>query len=410
MQLTGALFTLALAGLLAGFTAPPTTSAVFSVATAIALTAVVAASPYVWQSGAFMLPDNSAWLACLGVLLATLAATTGPRPLAPLLLAGVLALAAVWFRQIHLWTCAVVWAGAAVCAARPTITLRRVGPLLQLKDLLPAPLVTPQPRTSNSPLAILTTGLLITFPAFASVAWLASLWGGLVPPSFKHWYTTGALQLGAPAFILTLLAGYALALAPLWWPTARHALTHHRAALLVAAASGLALGLLGPTEPGFAQGRFGGIWSLIDLVPSVLGRAPLAVAGSIAGATVVAILLAGLRPRERWVMLAALAGFAAAQSASEQLWQRYSEPWALIWLVVACALVAKHQHEDERANTNTPRPTSPGWRILAPAALALVLATLTALGFARSGIARDEGAALGRIEPAPSDQPQAPNP
>lgn len=385
LQLTGGLFTLAWVGLLVWWAARR--CGAHGTTAALVCVLPVAASPYVWQSGAFMLPDNSAWLAVTGVLLASLAAVQASTRATWrwLALAGLLAFASVWLRQIHLWTAGVVWAAAALSAAAP---LRQRGPLLAVSDALPL-------RTTRKArwLAHLGLGIALTLPAFASVAWFASIWGGLVPPSFKLWYTTGVTQPGASAFILTLIAAYGVFFAGWWWPAAKAAWTSHRAALLLSALIGLALALIGPTEPGFQQGRFGGLWSIVALVPSVLGRAPLVAAGAVAGAVLVAVLLAGMAPRQRWIMLAALVGFAAAQTANEQLWQRYNEPMVLLWLVLACVL-GSSRTEDTRL--------MPTWRVIGPLALALGLAAVTALGFARSGVAHDEGLTVGQVPPSPA--------
>jgi hypothetical protein len=60
------------------------------------------------------------------------------------------------------------------------------------------------------------------------------------------------------------------------------------------------------------------------------------------GAVVLAALLTAAskaRPGMGWVLLVTLLAFTAAQAASYQLWQRYNEPFALMFLALACALV-----------------------------------------------------------------------
>jgi hypothetical protein len=345
MQRLGLCFTLALVSILTYWIARRLASSTASstdpapTLTAITLGLIFAASPYVTQSAVWLLPDNAGWLCVCVVLL--LALQTPRSSLGRWLLLGAMGLgvlAAVWARQIHLWTAGLLWASAwlmATLPATPSPTPAPDGaPLLSPRDLLPHSAAA-WPRLA----ALLAIAILVTLPAFASVWWLYQHWGQmLAPPTFRAWYRTGALQLGTSAFMLTLIAAWSVPLVGLWWPGARRVWTHHRLALFLAAALGLTLGLIGPTIPGVIHGRFGAIWSLLALGPNLADRSLLLALGSMLGAMVVVCWLAAMPRRERWIMLAALSAFAASQTANQQLWQRYHDPMVLLWLVIASTL------------------------------------------------------------------------
>jgi hypothetical protein len=337
----------------------------------------VLASAYVWQSGAFMLPDNSGWLAVLGCLvLALRVARSGPGRAWPLLALGACVLGAVWLRQIHLWTAGLLWCAAWVGAQRGRAA-DDVGPLLDVRELAP----------TSARLGWLALAVGLSLPAFGSVAWLWSVWGGLVPPTFKEWYTTGERQLAAGAFNLLLLGVVSVFFGGHLWPGLVRAWRAHRLALAVALAAGLVAGVIGQSGASAEAGRFGGVWGVIAMAPVVGGRSLLVVAGSVVGAVCVAGWLTGMARSERWVMLAALAGFCAAQMANEQLWQRYNEPFVLLWVALASGLCAGQRVEGPMR----------AWRVVGPVALALGLAVMGAALFARSGVSTDEGIGLGRM-------------
>ena len=74
-------------------------------------------------------------------------------------------------------------------------------------------------------------------------------------------------------------------------------------------------------------------------LPTVAGRSPLVIGLAVLGGGGAAVALHALRGRDRWVMAAALVGFVLAQSATPLLWQRYYEPFVLLWLLLAAAAV-----------------------------------------------------------------------
>jgi hypothetical protein len=127
-------------------------------------------------------------------------------------------------------------------------------------------------------------------------------------------------------------------------------------------------------------------------MPTVLDRSSLICTGSIAGAIALVCWLALLPRRARWVMLAALGGFIASQTLNAQLWQRYHEPFILMWIAVCMAIALG-------SGTCT---GSRKWSMLGPCVLALVLTALTLREIAQSSPGQDEGVRIGHIFPSPT--------
>jgi hypothetical protein len=408
MQRLGLCFSLALVGILTWWiarrlTAPAANSIPPSdpapTLTAITLGLIFAASPYVTQSAVWLLPDNAGWLCVCVVLL--LALHTPRSSLGRWLLLGAMGLgvlAAVWTRQIHLWTAGLLWASAWLMATLPPSpsTAPDDAPLLSLRDLLPR-----SPDAWPRLMALLAMGIIVTLPAFASVWWLYQHWGQMLsPPTFKAWYRTGALQLGTSAFMLTLIAAWSVPLVGLWWPGARRAWTRHRLALSLAAALGLILGILGPTIPGVIHGRFGAIWSVLALGPNLADRSILLALGSMAGAMVVVCWMAAMPRRERWIMLAALVAFAASQTANQQLWQRYHDPMVLLWLVIAATLSLATLGW-AGARVAPPAPSLALMARLGPMLLIAALVAWSAISIADDTPVLDEGFTLNNVQIPP---------
>ena len=353
---------------------------------AAALCLPLIGSPYIYQSAAWLLPDNSAWLAVAAILLLAL------RPPARvngtlIALMGVLLVWLVLARQIHAWAAGLVWLTAWL-----SVSLNRdrhpAGPLLSLGDLIPrAGMTALTPR--------LALGVAWTLPAAAVLAGFWLLWNHqLVPPTFVTWHHAG-LQLATPAFILSLVALAAPFFCSWLRPGVLIARRDHRVALFIAAAIGLALALLPPTAYDFEHGRFGGVWTAYRRAGAVGGRSLALAALAPLGAAVVTGALAGMAVRQRWIMVGALAGFAVANCANPQLWQRYHEPFVLLWLITAAALIS--------VNAHTPPGARPGlWRLAGPALLALLLAAINAAMILRTEPQYDKGYRPGRIETPPA--------
>lgn len=359
LQLIASLFTVGLLGVLGwalGSRAPPLH--------AIALGLPVVFSLYVWPAGVWLLPDNAGWLLVLGVVLLALRAKFG---LGCLLAAGVLLAALVLVRQIHLWAAAALWMGAWLGAGGD-----------------PDPLGGHHDRSCTGELRwlltpsrerIVRTGLMVlaTLPAFLIVAHFARTWGGLTPPLFQGEFQSEAVHTGgnpaAPAFILALIGFISLFFAGYLADPLCRLLRTKVLLILIAALAGTAVALIPATTYDQSAGRWTGIWNVAAKLPSFADRSLLILAGSVLGAVAATAWCAALRPRDRWVFVATWAAFIAAQTASFQIWQRYSEPMVLLMLAIAATRI-----EQPRPTTRTIAVA----RIAGPAILAAMFLALCA--------------------------------
>ncbi|MEO1716541.1 MAG: hypothetical protein AAFR76_05460 [Planctomycetota bacterium] len=326
----------------------------------------LAASAYVVHAGTTVLPDNAGWLGVLAVLLLCLRPPAGLAWLA----VGLAMLGLVLIRQSHVWAAGVIvaagWLGAH-------------GTLLFGRDVLAR-------KIRRTLLAIATT-----LPAVGVLALFVWVWGGLVPPTFAgqsggaHPDVRSRLSLIAPAYILMLVGLYAPFFAAWWWRGLRE--SWQRVAVFAAAGSivGLALALVGPSTFSLEAGREGGYWRLIEAGPVLGDRTSVVlVALSAFGGAMAGACGSALPARRRWLLLVALAGFAAAQIVNANTWQRYYEPLVLMLLAVASALCARGDRDD---GTLGPLPEPSGvraWRIAGPIVLAIGLAGLTATTLGRA--------------------------
>ncbi len=295
------------------------------------LVAPLMASVYVVGSSAWLLADNAGWFwACL----LGFAAMFGRPSLRWSIVVGIGLLLAVWTRQNMLFLALPLWAAAWL---RETPD----GPATS------HPLVGIPRRALNLvPLA------LATLPAIATLLYLYSVWNGLVPYEFQGQYD-GINPSNVP-LQLVVLAGLGVFFLPamygvgeLGWRT--ETLTRVRPCvpwLVVAAVlAGLASALV-PTTYDPKEGRAGLIWSAAQkLNPlGVIGDCnPLVVLVAMAGGVVLVLILATLPARQRWILGALCAGFAIAQVASSEVWQRYHEPFALLFLAIATAAAVHHR-------------------------------------------------------------------
>ena len=349
-------------------------------------------SPYLYQSAAWLLPDNSAWLGVVAILLLALRPRIGLGTLAAM------GAALVWLvlaRQVHLWAAGLVWAAAWLSASLPTD--RDAGPLLTVQDLFAG-------GRGRAVAARVAVAVLCTVPAFLTLAWFWSLWNRqLVPPTFTSWHRAG-VQSATPAFVLGLFALLSPFFLGWLWTGLQRAWRDHRGWLVCAAGAGLLLAVVPASGWDFDNGRFGGVWQLFRRAGDVAGRSlALAVLAPFGAAAVVAAL-AGMSARPRWVMLGALAGFALANSANPQLWQRYHEPFVLVWLIVASALAASQRQGGEE-----PAPVRT-WKLAGPVVLALVMGVVSVAMVAGKKPEHDKMHRLGAIETPPQLVPPAERP
>jgi hypothetical protein len=171
----------------------------------------------------------------------------------------------------------------------------------------------------------------------AVLAVLVSLWGGIVPPSYRTQHASG-FNPTLPAVALALLGlwGMPWMIRARAWPSPRM--------LVAAVVVGAIAAMLPATDFNRDAGRWGGpIWQLVERAPDVMNRSVVIVLLACLGA----ITLAGIvsrtpMPQARsWrITLAAVAlSLIAALSANSQAWERYVDLPLLAFLPLAVVAV-----------------------------------------------------------------------
>lgn len=352
LQWFGSLFTVALIVLLArGVQGPPGPASRRAAHPAV-LVLPLAVSMAVFYSATWMLPDNAGWLGVLAVWLLALR----PRFDAITIVGGGLALAAlILVRQIHLWPLAMLLTAAWLGSARDEDS-----PFDFAADM--------RALLANIPASFARVLLiaLAAIPAIAALVYFWLLWDRtLTPPVFDDRHVGG--NPAAPAFVLAVFGPFSLCFLPFVLDGLRLLWVRHTWLLAVALITGLFIALAPETTRNYFEGRYSGLWEIVRHLPAPLGRSVLVVPLALLGAVMLAAWFVVLPRRDRWIMLAAMVAFTAAQCASFKLWQRYTEPMVLLWLALAAARVAP------------PRSgAGQGWRIVGPAALTLAMAAITA--------------------------------
>ncbi len=340
--------------------------------TGLAITLPMAASLYVYSSGVWLLPDNAGWLGVWAVLTLVLA---GPIKGARWLLVAVALAALVMARQIHIWAIAPVmvaaWLDVWLDACGGASARTQAKPTPDALSLAEARAVLAPTRNKIIGAAkALGAGL----PAIALLAALVAMWGGLVPPRFAGFHSS-TMSPAAGAFFLSLVAGFGAFFIGWWWQGFITLVRTRKGLLIAAVGVGAISALLPETSYSLEAGRYGALWSVAAKLPVIADRSLLMLALAPAGAVVLASWLMLVGVRTRWVLLAACAGFVAASSTNSIAGQRYYEPMVLMLSVL---LAGSAPRTIEVAHIRQVR-----W--LGPAALALVLAALTAFTLSRSG-------------------------
>jgi hypothetical protein len=326
LRFIGSLFT---AGLLATLAWSVGSRQRFWIAAAACLP--VLCSIYFFSSGAYLLPDNAGWWGVLAVLLVAL------RPKVDgwtYVLGGLALLALVLCRQSHLWAAATLWAAAFVGGTEDASTLAaRIRRLCLM--------------------------FVATAPALLAVLWFRHLWhGALVPPNQVH--LTAGGNTAAPALILAIAGCVGACYLTLADRTTRISPPILRIGFFGAIA-GFVIGAL--PQSTYGGRRVSGIWNAVKHAPYVMDRSVLLIALASLGGAVIAIWLAALPRRQRWIWAATGAAFVAAQMASANPWERYSEPLVLI----AAALTIPIDAHAARSR----------WTIAGPVFLSLLLLAVT---------------------------------
>ncbi len=244
----------------------------------------------------------------------------------------------------------------------------------------------------------------VTLPAFGVVYAFVRLWGGLSPPAFQE--DAQGLNPAAPAFIMAQVGLFSLFFAGWLIGPARELVTKRRSALLVAVGAGLVIALVPATSYSVDAGRFSGLWNAARDTPLVFGRvSPLIVVLAIGGVVASAAWFLALPLRSRWIALAALIAFIAAQTASHNCWQRYHEPFILILMAVLTRDLDPHDAPSPPLSPPSSPSSQPSsvlragprlgrfTRVAGPLTLALLLALVTIITLANANPVRPLGEA-----------------
>jgi hypothetical protein len=97
----------------------------------------------------------------------------------------------------------------------------------------------------------------------------------------------------------------------------------------------------------YPAGRRSGLWNIAAKLPNIGHSSVLILALSTVGAVVFLALLKPLRARDRIVMCATFAGFCIASAAGVELWQRYTEPFILMFTALLVGMNMQREHERE---------------------------------------------------------------
>lgn len=376
LQLLGSLWTLGLLMVLAWSVRPllkrmPCTPGLLL---GTALLMPVIASMSIWYSGVWLLPDNAGWLGVLGIWLLAL---SGRLRWKMLLTTAAVLIVLVYVRQIHIWTLAMLltaaWLGADRHSCAPAsgsdVPHGTTGPVLCGPNMDVAKAWQLLTTNITDRLARVGWMLVVSLPAVALLGYFIWLWNGLTPPVLAQ------RQLGvnwaAPAFVLAVFGYCSVFFVPFVWDGLKLIWHRHRWLLVVVIACSVLASLVPATGYDEAAGRYSGLWSMARHLPMIGQSSVLIVGLSVLGSVLLAGWFVSLDWRDRWIMLAGLVAFTATQCVSFKLWQRYTEPMVLLWLVLAASRA--------RPALNGPM-TGPmlSWRMIGPVVLAMVLGMQTA--------------------------------
>jgi hypothetical protein len=303
----------------------------------VALVLPLGTSLYVIGPGAWLLPDNAAWLGVLAILIFAL--DRAPS-LGMIAFSGACLLGLVLVRQIHLWAAGVVWLAAWLGTGSSPLVGTSIGQ--RLRGVAPA--------------------ILATIPAGLIVLGFIGAWGGMVPPLFQPGspdpvFRGGTMTLtggnpATPAFLLVLVGIYSVFFLAWWMPGLRRLAGRERAVVLatiVGGVVGLVLATIPETSFNMDKGRSSGFWALAARLPTVAERSTFIVLGSMAGGAMLGVIACVLPRRDSWILLGSLAGFMLAQAASAFAWQRYLEPMVLMVLILSASRVEIESSPGTRA-------------------------------------------------------------
>ena len=246
---------------------------------------------------------------------------------------GLFSAVAVYIRQIHIWVIAPV-----VLVTLLTSSVNRFAPKI-LRDV--------EQLKWRLPQAILAAVALMLPLAILGV--LVYLWGGLTPTHYAQRHNSG-FNLATFPLILSLFGAFGIFFLPIFLGSNSKKVFFGTSGW-IAISIGIVISLLVETSFDKSAGRWGGsIWTLVEYMPDVAGRSivfpPLAALGCFVLLSAWRALRDCGRSRQAAILLLALLGWAIAQSANSQAWQRYCEPIILISLAWMAAMTFFSHNED----------------------------------------------------------------
>lgn len=316
-----------------------------------------ACSMYVFASGAWVLPDNFAWLGVLVMVLLCVGRGFGVREIA---LAGIVLTALTCTRQIHVWTAGLLFGAAWVRGGEGLEFVRgasrasRTGFIGSMRSVL---LDGFGRRCVYACLA-----LIACMPAVLMLVWFYGIWGGLVPPSFQNQYHMA--NFAGPAFLLAVFGFAAMFFGGWAFERVWTSLKESPVAVVGAALAGVVLAVVPVTTAGtnadYFAGRRTGLWDIAAKLPFIAHHSsPLIVGLAVAGAMVLGAYLWRWPARAALVVIASFVGYGLALAQGGELWQRYSEPFALMMLVVVMGLDGAMTGSERAGNWNLVRRLAP---------------------------------------------------
>lgn len=290
-------------------------------------------SIYTFSPMVLALPEAAAWLGVLAMMVIGLRRVVRREWF---IIAGFVLLGLVCVRQIHIWAAVPLWLSGWLGSQRerePVRLIPRPGEL-DLNDRLPLTLF----------------ALVCTLPAFAALLWFFWIWGGPVPPGFQTREAAEAIRGAAvhsggnPATPAMVLALFGL-IAPLFVVSLIPAILRRLGGqpsavwfVIVSGVLGLLISVVPETSFDPSQGRWSGLWNLMQRFPTLGERSPVIIGLATIGAVQLACLLLVIRSRERLIIAGSLLAFTVAQTANFQSWMRYLLPMVLFALVMLTTL------------------------------------------------------------------------
>ena len=332
--------------------------------TAFRLSLPMICSIYIFQAGVWIMTDNPATWGVLGMFVIALRKRVDRWTYIG---GGVLSAILVSFRQIHLWTVALLWMAAWLGSGN---RIREDQKRTFIKYYL-----------QKENWRRLALAAVATIPAFAILFYFVNIWKGLAPPRFKTFTIFTPVSL---PFILTLFAIYGFFFLPYIWEEILSLFKTRPRAFWLVLAGTVFLSILPHSTYNYAAHRYGGLWNYLHFFPAIKNRSFLILIMAPLGALMIlawsrAYKKNGLN-RERILMGISLCAFMSAHMISFP-YQRHHEPFILMFLLLSASYI--HKTSADRSASQTSAAKLNRWisagRTAGPVVLALFLAILTYL-------------------------------